>query len=77
MAEQNELTVALDKVRKITLFMSFDEIFLFAVSAFGMVHVVRTKSVFAMLDEGLLNYKRTLSFSYRFRDLLELGFREL
>ena len=54
MKEHNELTIALDKVREITLFMDFDKIFLVGVSAFGMVHVVRPKRVFAMLDEGLL-----------------------
>ena len=54
MKEHNELTIALDKVCEITLFMGFDKSFLVGVSAFGMVHVVRPKSVFAMLDEGLL-----------------------
>jgi hypothetical protein len=56
MEEHNELTVTLDKVREITLFMSFDEIFLFLVSAFGMVHLVRPKSVFAIgnaIDSGM------------------------
>jgi hypothetical protein len=47
-------TVNLDEVRKITLFMGFGKSFLFTVSAFGMVHVVRPKRVFAILDEGLL-----------------------
>ena len=54
MEEHNELTVSLNKVRKITLFMSFDELFLFDVSTFGMIHVVRPKSVFVMFDKGLL-----------------------
>jgi hypothetical protein len=54
MEEHNELTVSLDKVRKITLFMSFDKLFLFDVSAFGMVHVVQPKVSFLMLHEGLL-----------------------
>ena len=54
MKEYNELTIVLDKVREITLFMDFDKIFLVGVSSFGMVHVVRPKSVFAMLDKGLL-----------------------
>jgi hypothetical protein len=54
MKEHHELTIALDKVREITLFMGFDKIFLVGVSAFGMVHVIRPKSVFVMLDEGLL-----------------------
>ena len=40
MKEDNELTVALDKVREITLFMIFDEIFLVGVSSFGVVHVL-------------------------------------
>jgi hypothetical protein len=53
MKEHNELTVALDKVREITLFVGFNEIFLVVVSTFDMVHVVRPKSVFAMLDEGM------------------------
>ena len=53
MKEHNELTIALDKVCEITLFMGFDKIFLVGVSAFGMVHVVRPKRVFAMFDEGL------------------------
>ena len=55
MEDHNELTVALDEVHDIRLFMSFDEIFLVVVSAFGMVHVVRPKSVFPMLDESLHN----------------------
>jgi hypothetical protein len=54
MEEYNELTVDLDTVREITLFMTFDKIFLFVVSTFDMVHVVRPKRVFAILDEGLL-----------------------
>ena len=54
MEEHHELTVALDKVREITLFMSLDELCLVAVSSCGMVHVVRPKSVVAMLKEGLL-----------------------
>ena len=54
MEKHNELTVSLDEVRKITLFMGFGKIFHFTVSSFGMVHVVRPKRVFAMLDEGFL-----------------------
>ncbi len=54
MEEHNELTVVLDKVREVTLFMSFGKIFRLVVSAFGMVHVVRPKRVFAILDECLL-----------------------
>jgi hypothetical protein len=54
MKEHNEQTVALDKVREITLFMDFNEIFLVVVSTFGMVYVVQPKSVFAKLDEDLL-----------------------
>jgi hypothetical protein len=54
MEEHNELTVVLDKVREITLFMGFGKIFHFTASTFGMVHVVRPKRVFVMLDEGLL-----------------------
>jgi hypothetical protein len=45
MKEHNELMVALDKVREITLFMVFNEISLVVVSTFGIVHVVRPKSV--------------------------------
>jgi hypothetical protein len=52
--EHNELTISLDEVHRITLFMGFGKIFLFVVSAFGMVHVVRPKRVFAMIDKGLL-----------------------
>ena len=40
MEEHNELTVALDKVRKITLFMGVGKLVLVFVSTFGMVHVV-------------------------------------
>ena len=54
MKEQNELTITLDKVREITLAMGFDKIFRGGISAFGMFHVIRPKSVFTMLDEGLL-----------------------
>ena len=54
MKEHNELTIALDKVREIVLPMSFDKIFRVGVSAFGMVHVIRPKSVFTILDEDLL-----------------------
>jgi hypothetical protein len=54
MKEHNELTITLDKVREIVLTMSFDKIFRVDVSAFGMVHVIRPKSVFTILDESLL-----------------------
>jgi hypothetical protein len=64
MEEHNELTIALDNVREITLCMGFDKIFLVGESTFGMVHVVRPKSVFAMLDEGLLNEKEERSLAF-------------
>ena len=54
MEEHNELTVDLDKVHEITLFMSLDDLCLIVVSSFDMVLVVRPKSVFAMVNEGLL-----------------------
>ena len=40
MEKHNELTVGLDKVRKITLFMGLGKLVLVFVSTFGMVHVV-------------------------------------
>jgi hypothetical protein len=52
--EHNELTISLDEVHKITLFMDFGKIFRFVVSAFGMVHVIRPKRVFAMFDKVFL-----------------------
>jgi hypothetical protein len=54
MKEQNELMIALDKVREITLVMDFEKIFRGGISTFGMFHVIRPKSVFTMLDEGFL-----------------------
>ncbi len=54
MEEHNELKVILDEGRKITMFMGFGKIFHFTVSSIGMVHVVRPKRVFVMLDEDLL-----------------------
>jgi hypothetical protein len=36
MEEHNELTVSLEEVRKITLFMDFGKIFLFTVTVFSM-----------------------------------------
>jgi hypothetical protein len=54
MEEHYELTVVLDKVREVTLFMSFGKIFHSVVSSFDMVHVVRPKRVFAILDWDLL-----------------------
>jgi hypothetical protein len=62
MEEHNELTVILDEVRKITMFMGFGKIFHFTVSSIDIVHVVRPKRVFVMLNEDLLKSKRSLAF---------------
>ena len=64
MEEHNELTVTvvLKKVHEIILFMGLDEVCLVVVSTFVMVHIVRPKSVFVMLNEDLLKYKNTCIF---------------
>jgi hypothetical protein len=54
MEEHYELTVGLDKVREVTLLKSFGKIFLSVVSSLDMVHVVRPKGVFAILDWDLI-----------------------